>query len=140
MEKVYRYPSRDLPQVYWHLQDCAARFGYELHRQADPREPGTPRGASFEIFYKATQHNVGQIRVDENQFGALITVADEGQETPATPADVPSPMAPSGHRDAAALNDRPQAKGQPGLFAELIDDLFGCVAIPPERRARRWPR
>jgi hypothetical protein len=116
MEQVYRYPSRDLPQVYWHLQDCAARFGYELHRQAGAPAPGAPRGAGFDIVHRATQCSVGQIQVVENQFGALITVTDQLQEP----------------------EERAGAKAAP--LADLVDHLFECVALPPERRSRRWLR
>ncbi len=115
MEWVYRYPSRDLPQVYWHLQDCAARFGYELQRLAGGLAQGAARGASFDIVHQATQHKVGQIRVAENQFGALITATDERESGKGAGAD-------------------------PAPIALLLDSLFACVALPPERRARRWPR
>ena len=116
MEQVYRYPSRDLPQVYWHLQDCAARFGYELHRQAGAPAPGAARGAGFEIVHKATQRAVGQIRVVEIQFGALITLTN----LPGEPEERAGAEAPS--------------------LAHLAGHLFECVALPPEQRARRWPR
>ena len=115
MEQVYRYPSRDLPQVYWHLRDCAARFGYELHRWAGEPAQGPAKGAGFDIVHQATQHRVGQIRVAENQFGALITVTDQPES-----------------EEGVGVNPAP--------FALLVDSLFACVAIPPERRARRWPR
>jgi hypothetical protein len=116
MEKVYRYPSRDLPQVYWHLQDCAARFGYELHRQAGAPAAGAPKGATFAIVHSATRRERGQIRVVESQFGALITLTawlEDQQEHPG--AEAPS-------------------------VTDLADHLFECVALPPEKRARRWPR
>jgi hypothetical protein len=116
MEQVYRYPSRDLPRVYWHLQDCAARFGFELHRLDGEPAPGPARGAMFEIVSQATQRKVGQIRVVENPFGALITVIDG-----------------LGESEAGAGAD-------PAPFALLVENLFACVALPPERRARRWPR
>ena len=116
MEQVYRYPSRDLPQVYWHLKDCAARFGYELRRLAGEPTPESARGATFEIVHKATQRNVGQIRVAENQFGALITVTDQ----------LPEP------EEGANANVAP--------VALQVDHLFACVALPPERRVKRWPR
>lgn len=119
MEKVTRYPSRDLPQVYWHLKDCAARCGCELHRLAGQPIPGTPRGASFDILETATQHCIGQIRVLENQFGALITVTDVLRE--------PDPPSPAEGEQAISLGD-------------FADHLLACMALPPERRARRWPR
>jgi hypothetical protein len=116
MEQVYRYPSRDLPQVYWHLQDCAARFGCELHRLDGEPAPGPARGAIFDIVHQATRRKVGQVRVVENPFGALITVTDQLQDSEG------------------------RAGADPAAFALLLGNLFACVALPPERRARRWPR
>ena len=116
MEHVYRYPSRDLPQVYWHLQDCSARFGYELRRLEGFPPAGAPRGARFELVEKAGGHRVGYIQVAENQFGAIITVTEGFEGT--------------GKPDAT----------QEALLAGIVHHLFECMAIPPERRARRWPR
>ena len=108
MDRFYRYPSRDLPQVYWHLRDCAARFGCELRRQTGAPDPGAPRGATFDLVTRASAERVGEVRVVENQFGALITLADLRED--------------------------------PAALAGLFELYFECMALPPERRARRWPR
>jgi hypothetical protein len=107
---------RPLPaRKNWHLQDCAARFGYELHGLAGEPAPGSVRCAGFDIVHRATRRRAGQIRIADTQFGVLTPVTDQVEPDEGVDMD-------------------------PATVALQVDSLVATVAIPPDKRARRWPR
>jgi hypothetical protein len=117
MERVYRFPSRVVPQVYWHLRDCLARAGYDLRELVDGGPAPTAASPTrFAMVEKGSGRTVGEIHAVVDRFGALLTMTDE-------------PLAAAPEADAGS-----------GAFAALVDHLFACIPLPPEKRAVRWPR
>jgi hypothetical protein len=116
MERVYRFPSRVVPQVYWNLRDCLARAGYDLRELADGGPaPTAACPTRFAMVEKGSGRTVGEIHAVVDRFGALLAVTDE-------------PLPP------------PEGAAGSEAFAALVEHLFTCIPLPPEQRAVRWPR
>jgi len=117
MERVYRFPSRVVPQVYWHLRDCLARAGYELRELVSGGPAPTPASPTqFAMVDKGSGRPVGEIHVAVDAYGALLTVTDE------------------------SLTAAPEDGTVSEAFAAILEHLFACLPLPPEKRAVRWPR